>query len=334
MTRVTGVPRPSTRGRRGITQISTVTRWRRPVFSGADEVLDQIDALVDAELGILLRSERRYGGRTLALSELTGLTLDPPQAADGKQFERPGDDDDVDGAVDEDDDASSGFATAVLHAADGLAAALAMTIRHAPQKSRGEPQWQAATAGEDWLPPEPADDGESADDGEPAEPVEGQLLALLYRAGLAGPGIDAEYRSWRSGDAMLMSAGDASEQAGASGLRRLAMAAAERAPDRHVRARVAVGAADQYRIDYLDRGNESGPAVVAADGEHRWRVYADRVAVVRPSRCQPASPTCSIRPGCLTGGSPAGSRCGSMTAPGFWSGFTGRAAQLRTRRSG
>ena len=173
VTRVTGVPRPFTRGRRGITQISTVTRWRRPVFAGADEVLDQIDALVDAELGILLRCERRYGGRTLALSELTGLTLDPPQAADGKPFERPGDDDDVDGAVDEDDDASSGFATAVLHAADGLAAALAMTIRHAPQKSRGEPQWQAATAGEDWLPPEPADDGE------PAEPVDGQLLALL-----------------------------------------------------------------------------------------------------------------------------------------------------------
>ncbi|HEY5986381.1 MAG TPA: hypothetical protein VIV12_08400 [Streptosporangiaceae bacterium] len=48
-----------------------------------------IEAVVDAELGILLRCEHMSGGQTVRLAELRDVRLHPPEAADPSRFEPP-----------------------------------------------------------------------------------------------------------------------------------------------------------------------------------------------------------------------------------------------------
>lgn len=178
-----------------------------------------------------------------------------------------------------------------------------MAIKHAPRRPAGQSgQWQTATADEEWQPVRAAGDG--ADD----DQASGLILALIYQAGLYGNEIDAEYRSWQSGDATLLASKDASDRGGMRGLSQLAAAASERTSDSYERARVAVGAVDQYRIDYLENSRARKPTLVAADGEHRWRVYPDRVTV-GPAVPLPPEIAAMLDPAWLldwrlTGGSP------------------------------
>jgi hypothetical protein len=52
---------------------------------------DRIEVAVDAELGILLRRIETSGGVLVTLTELTDVTLNPPEAADPARFApRPG----------------------------------------------------------------------------------------------------------------------------------------------------------------------------------------------------------------------------------------------------
>ncbi|HEY6313167.1 MAG TPA: hypothetical protein VIY52_20505 [Streptosporangiaceae bacterium] len=50
---------------------------------------DHLEAIVDAELGILLRYEETFEGQRLSLTELTAIVLDPPEAADRSRFAPP-----------------------------------------------------------------------------------------------------------------------------------------------------------------------------------------------------------------------------------------------------
>ena len=70
--RVTGVPR---------------TPWTQR--HGRYELLDRVEVLVDAELGILLRSRQVFEGQTRESAELRGLVINPPEAAEPGQFVPP-----------------------------------------------------------------------------------------------------------------------------------------------------------------------------------------------------------------------------------------------------
>ena len=50
---------------------------------------DRIEVAVDAELGILLRRIETSGGKLVTLTELTDLTMNPPEAADPARFAAP-----------------------------------------------------------------------------------------------------------------------------------------------------------------------------------------------------------------------------------------------------
>ena len=50
---------------------------------------DRIEVAVDAELGILLRRTETSGGQLLTLTELTAVTMNPPEAADPARFAPP-----------------------------------------------------------------------------------------------------------------------------------------------------------------------------------------------------------------------------------------------------
>ena len=50
---------------------------------------DRIEVAVDAKLGILLRRIETSGGKLVTLTELTDLTMNPPEAADPARFAPP-----------------------------------------------------------------------------------------------------------------------------------------------------------------------------------------------------------------------------------------------------
>ena len=60
-------------------------------FRPARQAYDRIEVAVDAELGVLLRRIETSAGELVTLTELTDVTMNPPEAADPARFApRPG----------------------------------------------------------------------------------------------------------------------------------------------------------------------------------------------------------------------------------------------------
>src|SRR6201995_2551727 len=71
--------------------IAVAATPRRDVLGSgsADRPYDRIEVAVDAELGILLRRIETSGGEVLTRTELTDVTMNPPEAADPARFTPP-----------------------------------------------------------------------------------------------------------------------------------------------------------------------------------------------------------------------------------------------------
>ena len=73
--------------------IAVTARPRRgAVGSGTSlspRACDRVELIVDAETGILLRREETFEGQVLTLTELTAVTMTPPEADDPARFARP-----------------------------------------------------------------------------------------------------------------------------------------------------------------------------------------------------------------------------------------------------
>jgi hypothetical protein len=71
--------------------IAVAATPRRDVLGSgsAERSYDRIEVAVDAELGILLRRIEASGGELVTLTELTDVTMNPPEAADPAQFAPP-----------------------------------------------------------------------------------------------------------------------------------------------------------------------------------------------------------------------------------------------------
>jgi outer membrane lipoprotein-sorting protein len=243
---------------------------------------DHASALVDAELGILLRYEETFDGQQLKIAELTDVRLDPPAAAEPGQFLPPA------GRPVRDSDQPGDRAGTRHYAAPGVvgqvarlvagpaAAAIGFAARHMPRESPG-PGTQAD--GEPGMP----GTGRATD---PAQlmPLTDDLVNLLYRTGLPPQAFTAIAHEWTEG-AVVMRMGAALRASlppvidGIFGPDQLWSAFGDLYPERiHQISRLTVAMPGRYRIDRLAGPQPHEPTTTACDGERLWKVYPNRVA--------------------------------------------------------
>jgi outer membrane lipoprotein-sorting protein len=225
---------------------------------------DRVEVAVDAELGILLRRIETSGGEFVILTELTDVTMNPPEAADPARFavplgshrsETPG-------------KPASGPDWATM---DRVGGGLDVLIRHAPHRpGRGaDGEQPEAMPSPDPAPLEPAD----------ASPPPDEVLDLLYRSGEPRD-LGATARRWLDQAAMAARVPESLRAAGSGGCADLLDTMTRGMNVARTDARLRVSGPDQYRLDYYSpRPDRGAPTTIACDGERRWRVYQDRTVV-------------------------------------------------------
>jgi hypothetical protein len=267
-----------------------------PPFWGSLVVrADSVVALVDAELGILLRCESRHGERSPDVAEFRSLTV--PAEADPGQFAA------LPGSVFSDGwwpwSFTSPFGEAgreFAKTAAGLAAAgLGTAIKYAPRR-RPDPFARATEEAADPDAVLPRDDG-PAPDGPPdavALSVSDEVLHLLYRSGADEPRFTATLHEWIDAAALLEAVPGSARKTGFGGVGFLIDVLRDSALDSgtiHRVSSVRIGGWDRYRIDAAGPEQAGGPQpghdrdsrrhqprTDACDGQRRWQVYEDRVA--------------------------------------------------------
>lgn len=239
---------------------------------------DQLEVIVDAGLGILLRYEATFEGQRLSLTEVTAVVLDPAEAADLSRFAPPAGSRISQDPEDSLRETGSGPGREAANTVLGLAmGGLGAGIRLAPhlpgRHNFGEGDLQEA------MPPaEPA-----VLEPEGAPPPSDDLLYLLYRSGDI-PAFTAILDEWQDLTAMPAWAPDSLRAGGHGGVGYLLdsfPAMTHGKPVVHTVSRLRASGRDKYRIDYPTGRNH--PKTIACDGEHRWQVFADRT-MVGPAR--------------------------------------------------
>lgn len=288
--RVHARPRPGTSrglpfGRRPVTRaLNPMPRWL------LGQRWDEIEADVDAELGILLRCTRRARHEAPDVAEFLSLNVGgtteasfaaPPwSTVAGAAGPWP----------------SGPLATAGKEAARavaGIAAGgLGALIKYGA--SRGaDPFATATTEDPDPAAAMPADEQAP---GEPAAepPAKDAVLYAMYRSGGVTPRLRAELHQWVDPAALLATVPPTARQAGFGGVgflidSVLARWLADPGDGAHTQSTVMMGDWDTYRIDVVRApqphsgraartGNDQGgPDTIASDGVRQWAVYADRV---------------------------------------------------------
>lgn len=247
--------------------------------AGDYHLLDRVEVLVDAELGILLRSELILGGRTLELTELHDVVTDPPQAADQELFRPPP------GMPREEHEVPSTFVPrgsgwqAAATVAGAAGSAMGFVVRHAPRR----PPRPAAGDAEPDMPPDAYQVDPGAADG---EPISDELVNLLHRTGLPAQDFAADLHEWTDAETVVgaLDAFRASfPQAvdGVLGPDQVWEAFGERARAAgsvHRTGRLVVSMPGRYRIDQLTGDWRPRCRTVACDGEHTRKLYHNRVA--------------------------------------------------------
>jgi hypothetical protein len=235
------------------------------------------EAVVDAELGIVLRLVRQAGGPQQEVTELVSLDVDP--VTDPQLFAPPAGSRDGEPSG-EGPGGGPGRAAATIA---GLAAGgLGAWIRHSAAHGGGAPGAKGAEGDVEMPPCDPAP--QLLADGAPAgAEVSDEVLARLHQGG-AGH-YTATVHQWSDLATMASQVPAGARGAGFGGVGRLADAISERATVAHVTSALRVGAPGQYQID---REYPSGPApaMEACDGQRRWRVR-DGKATVGPAKPPP-----------------------------------------------
>jgi hypothetical protein len=239
---------------------------------------DRLEVLVDLGLGILLRHEEILDGKTLSVTELTGIRTDPDPVtpADGEQFLPPGGWDSVRG------DAPRGTAAGGPGwEASKLIAGLAAGGIGALVRSSRSRSFEQATQEEPEaeMPP----DFESVPADAPA--VADEVLRLLRSSrDRWAPGIAATLHQWHDIAAMLAQVPEGARRAGFGGLGHLIDAAGERLATLHIVSRLSFDGSGRYRIEpALPAGSLLRRAeTIICDGERQWQRAGDEVTV-RPA---------------------------------------------------
>jgi hypothetical protein len=229
-----------------------------------------LEAVVDADLGIVLRLVRDAGTPDPQVTELASLDLDV--VIDPVRFAAPSGSrrgESLGEAF-----GGGGPAGWAARAVSGVAAGgVGAWIRH----SRSSVQPPTAGDGEEMMPPaDPAP--EIAADGVPAgPPVIDDLLARLHEGG-AGH-FTAAVHQWVDVGAMASQIPAGARRVGFGGVGLLADAVGEQPAARLVSA-VRFGGPGQYQIDH-SHSPRRGTATIACDGQRRWQVR-DGTATLGP----------------------------------------------------
>jgi outer membrane lipoprotein-sorting protein len=267
--RVTGTPRAASTRRRGTYQY-----------------LDRIEVVVDAELGILLRSEQTFDGQTRESAELRDLVMNPADAELAGMFAPPA------GVRVEDEEEPfadwqppSGVGWQVAGRAAGAAAsAIGFAIRHAPRQPTVWPT-------DDDEPDMPADALLDAREWEHRQPPDDATINLLHRTSRPALALTMELHQWIDVQAWVRYGRATMDKirgplAGVFGPDAAWDAIGERADDGggHRVARLAVQLPARFRLDYLSGDWNKRYKRIACDGEQTTKLFDDRVATgpVRP----------------------------------------------------
>jgi hypothetical protein len=226
-------------------------------------------ALVDAELGILLRvSWLPPEDEPPDVTELVSLELDP--AIDPAQFAPPPGSVIAEGWGGAFGSAGPFFAAAKTAA--GLAAAgLGEWVKHRPRAEADPPDAEAAMPQDDPAP-------EMSPDGRPTGPeVSDEVLRLLHDSGTAA--FNARCHEWYDVSALLSQVPESVRKTGFGGLGVLVSALAGRrtAPVHRISA-LRIAGPGRYQIDHQHEVKR-GPRMIACDGQRYWRVYDDAMTL-------------------------------------------------------
>ena len=249
-----------------------------PRASAPPHPLDRVEVLVDLGLGILLRQEEILDGKTLSLTELTGIHTGPAPA-DGVQFLPPGGWDSVRGDAARTAPRGPGPEASKLIAdlATGGIGALVRSSRSRSfeQATQEEPEAEMPFDAD----PLPADGPAVAD----------EVLHLLEASrDRWAPGIAATLHQWHDIAALLAQVPDGARRAGFGGLGHLLDAAGERVATLHMVSRLSFDGSGRYRIepalpaDLAARSFWHRAETIICDGERQWTIFADEV-VARPA---------------------------------------------------
>ena len=234
--------------------------------------LDRVEMLVDLELGILLRHEEILDGRTLSVTELTGVRLDPGPVDDDR-FAPPGGWDSARRSLSW---APKGPGWEAAKLVTGLAAggigALVRSSRSRPfeQATQEEPEAEMPPDSE----PLPAD----------APTVNDQVLHLLHDSrDRWATGITATLHQWHDLAAVLAQVPDGARRVGFGGLGHLIDAAGERMATLHIVSRLSFDGSGRYRIEPAqpagDSSRHSGETIVS-DGKRQWQLIGGEMVAM------------------------------------------------------
>jgi len=255
-------------GREALDVTVTARESARDVTGAARFRIGRTEAIVDAELGILLRVSRTDGRGAPEVTELVSLDVRP--VIDPAQFTPPPGS--VIGESFWETVAAGGPVFEVWKTAAGLAAGgLGAWIRYSPfgrGRAEGAVDAEAAMPHDD-PPPEVTREGWLSG---PA--VGDEVLHLLHASGTVA--FAATLHQWFDRGALLSQVPDAVRRTGFGGLGLLTSALGERAAAPHLVSFLRVGGPGRYQID-LGYEPARGPKTIASDGRSRWRVYRDKV---------------------------------------------------------
>ncbi len=254
------------RGREAIAVAATPRR--DALGSGsAKRPYDRIEVAVDAELGILLRRTETSGGEVLTRTELTAVTMNPPEAADAARFAPP-----PGSQFGEDlkETMRQKFSGPGWDAADVAAGGLGALIRHVPhRRGHGAAEEQPeAMPSPDPPPLGPAD----------GSPPPDEVLDLLYRSGEPRD-FGAAVRQWHDLAVVAAWVPERARAAGRGGFASLLDAMTSDENVLRMDTRLRVSGPDRYRLDFSSRPRRIGSTTIACDGERRWQVYPDLTMV-------------------------------------------------------
>ena len=258
---------------------------------------DRIEVAVDAELGILLRRIETSGGKLVTLTELTDLTMNPPEAADPVRFAPPpGSNRSEDPAAGPPKWCTGPVETNAISLAMGALGAL---IRYAPHRPGHGP------AGQDPAAMMPSPDPAPLVPGDDISPPD-EVLDLLYRGGEPRD-LGATVRQWDDQAALSERVSEDIRAAGPpGGVGYYFDAVARYQTVTLTVARLRVSRPDRYRLEYSSRPDGFVPLIAACDGERRWRVVQDRIVVGPAAPLQDYSAfladSCWLLRGRLSGG--------------------------------
>jgi outer membrane lipoprotein-sorting protein len=264
-----------------------------------DRLHDRVEVAVDAELGILLRRADTFQGQLLTFTELTAVTMNPPEAADPARFTPPPGSEFGERLQETLRQMFSGPGWETAKNAAGLAAggvgALIRYGPHLPGHGASDERFEAAMPVPDPAPLDPADDAPPPDD----------LLYLLYLSGEPRD-LGAASTQWHDLAAITARVPAGAREAGHGGVGYLLDAMTRGKTVARMDARLRVSGPDRYRLEFSSRSGRNAPRAIACDGERRWQVFQDRTLV------GPAAPlrdhigyladTCWLLRGQLSGG--------------------------------